>query len=77
LREICMEVLSISKKYQLSILGPTPSLIPYKKNHYQENFYFKEESYTSLRRKIDLLKSKMTPKNIRFLHIDIDPLSIA
>ena len=77
LREICMEVLSISKKHQLSILGPTPSLIPYKKNHYQENFYFKEESYTSLRRKIDLLKSKMTPKNIRFLHIDIDPLSIA
>ena len=77
LREICMEVLSISKKHQLSILGPTPSLIPYKKNNYQENFYFKEESYTSLRRKIDLLKSKMTPKNIRFLHIDIDPLSIA
>jgi primosomal protein N' (replication factor Y) len=77
LREICMEVLLISKKHQLSILGPTPSLIPYKKNHYQENFYFKEESYTSLRRKIDLLKSKMTPKNIRFLHIDIDPLSIA
>jgi len=77
LREICMEVLSISKKHQLSILGPTPSLIPYKKNNYQENFYFKEESYTSLRRKIDLLKSQMTPKNIRFLHIDIDPLSIA
>tara|TARA_B100000902_G_scaffold228768_1_gene217140 strand:- start:79 stop:843 length:765 start_codon:yes stop_codon:yes gene_type:complete len=77
LREICMEVLSISKKHKLSILGPTPSLIPYKKNHYQENFYFKENSYVVLRQKIDLLKSQMTPKNLRFLHIDVDPLSIA
>ena len=77
LREICMEILSISKKYQLSILGPTPSLIPYKKNHYQENFYFKESNYVDLRKKITLLKSKLTPKNLRFLNIDIDPLSIA
>ena len=77
LRDICMEILSISKKHQLSILGPTPSLIPYKKNHYQENFYFKESNYVDLRKKITLLKSKLTPKNLRFLNIDIDPLSIA
>ena len=77
LRDICMEVLSISKKYQLSILGPTPSLIPYKKNHYQENFYFKESSYVNLRKKINLLKSQLTPKNLRFLNIDVDPLSVA
>ena len=77
LREICMEVLTVSKKYQLNILGPTPSLIPYKKNHYQENFYFKEASYSILRQKITLLISKITAKNKRFLNIDIDPLSIA
>ena len=77
LRDICMEVLSISKKHQLSILGPTPSLIPYKKNHYQENFYFKESSYVNLRKKINLLKSHLTPKNLRFLNIDVDPLSVA
>ena len=77
LHDICMEILSISKKHQLSILGPTPSLIPYKKNHYQENFYFKESNYVDLRKKITLLKSKLTPKNLRFLNIDIDPLSIA
>ena len=77
LREICMQVLSISKKHKLNILGPTPSLIPYKKNHYQENFYFKEDSYSVLRKKIKLLLSIIPPKNKRFLNIDIDPLSIA
>ena len=77
LRDICMEILSISKKHQLSIFGPTPSLIPYKKNHYQENFYFKESNYVDLRKKITLLKSKLTPKYLRFMNIDIDPLSIA
>ena len=77
LREICMQVLSISKKHKLNILGPTPSLIPYKKNHYQENFYFKEDSYSDLRKKINLLLSIIPPKNKRFLNIDIDPLSIA
>ena len=77
LRDICMEILSISKKHQLFILGPTPSLIPYKKNHYQENFYFKESNYVDLRKKITLLKSKLTPKYLRFMNIDIDPLSIA
>ena len=77
LRKICIEVLEISQKNRLSILGPTPSLIPYKKNHYQENFYFKEQNYTLLRDKIGIIKSQLTPKNIRFLNIDIDPLSIA
>ena len=77
LRKICIEVLEISQKNKLSILGPTPSLIPYKKNHYQENFYFKEQNYTLLRDKIGIIKSQLTPKNIRFLNIDIDPLSIA
>ena len=77
LRKICMEVLEVSKKNNLSILGPTPALIPYKKNHYQENFYFKEQNYNYLREKIGILKGQLTPKNIRFLNIDIDPLSIA
>ena len=77
LREICMEVLSISRNNKLDIFGPTPSLIPYKKNHYQENFYFKEMSYNILRQKITILLSKITPKNKRFLNIDIDPLTIA
>ena len=77
LRKICNEVLNISQKNKLSVYGPTPSLIPYKKNHYQENFYFKEQNYTLLREKIDIIKSQLTPKNIRFLNIDIDPLSIA
>ena len=77
LREICMEVLSISRNNKLDIFGPTPSLIPYKKNHYQENFYFKEPSYNILRQKISILLSKITPKNKRFLNIDIDPLTIA
>ncbi len=77
LRSICLEVLEASKKLQLEVLGPTPSLIPYKKNHYQENFYFKETSYPQLSSKISKLLSQLSPKNKRFLHIDIDPLSIA
>ena len=77
LRSICLEVLEASKKLQLGVLGPTPSLIPYKKNHYQENFYFKETSYPQLSTKISKLLSQLSPKNKRFLHIDIDPLSIA
>ena len=77
LRSICLEILETSKKLQLGVLGPTPSLIPYKKNHYQENFYFKETSYAQLSRKISKLLSQLSPKNKRFLHIDIDPLSIA
>ena len=77
LRSICLEVLETSKKLQLGVLGPTPSLIPYKKNHYQENFYFKETSYAQLSSKIFKLLSQLSPKNKRFLHIDIDPLSIA
>ena len=77
LRSICLEVLEASKKLQLGVLGPTPSLIPYKKNHYQENFYFKETSYPQLSSKISKLLSQLSPKNKRFLHIDIDPLSIA
>ncbi len=77
LRSICLQVIETSKKLQLGVLGPTPSLIPYKKNHYQENFYFKETSYTQLSSKISKLLSKLSPKNKRFLHIDIDPLSIA
>ena len=77
LRSICLEVLETSKKLQLGVLGPTPSLIPYKKNHYQENFYFKETSYAQLSSKISKLLSQLSPKNKRFLHIDIDPLSIA
>jgi primosomal protein N' (replication factor Y) len=77
LRSICLEILETSKKLQLGVLGPTPSLIPYKKNHYQENFYFKETSYAQLSSKISKLLSQLSPKNKRFLHIDIDPLSIA
>jgi primosomal protein N' (replication factor Y) len=77
LRSICLEVLETSKKLQLGVLGPTPSLIPYKKNHYQENFYFKETSYAQLSSKISKLLSQLSPKNKRFLYIDIDPLSIA
>ncbi len=77
LRSICLEVLEASKKLQLGVLGPTPSLIPYKKNHYQENFYFKETSYPQLSSKISKLLSQLSAKNKRFLHIDIDPLSIA
>ena len=77
LRSICLEVLEASKKLQLGVLGPTPSLIPYKKNHYQENFYFKETSYPQLSSKISKLLSQLSSKNKRFLHIDIDPLSIA
>ena len=66
LRDICMEILSISKKHQLSILGPTPSLIPYKKNHYQENFYFKESNYVDLRKKNYPFKVKINPKKLTF-----------
>jgi len=77
LREICLEVLEISQKYQLGILGPTPALIPYKKNHYQENFYFKQSSYAQIRSNINVINQHLSPKNKRFLIIDIDPLSIA
>ncbi len=77
LREICMEILEISKKFHLDILGPTPALIPYKKNHYQENFYFKQSNYTQIRSNIGIINQHLSPKNKRFLIIDIDPLSIA
>tara|TARA_B100000963_G_scaffold185950_1_gene161648 strand:- start:320 stop:1066 length:747 start_codon:yes stop_codon:yes gene_type:complete len=77
IREACQEILAISKKSRLDILGPVPSLIPYKMRHFHENFYFKERTYQSLRKKIDILMAKITPKYRRFLNIDIDPLSIA
>ncbi len=77
IREACQEILDISKKSRLDILGPVPSLIPYKMKHFHENFYFKERTYKALRKKIDILMSKITPKYRRFLNIDIDPLSIA
>ena len=77
IREACQEILDISKKSRLDILGPVPSLIPYKMRHFHENFYFKERTYLALRKKIDILMSKITPKYRRFLNIDIDPLSIA
>jgi len=77
IREACQEILDISKKSRLDILGPVPSLIPYKMRHFHENFYFKERTYQALRKKIDILMSKITPKYRRFLNIDIDPLSIA
>ncbi len=77
LREVCLEILDISKNSKLDILGPVPSLIPYKMRHFHENFYFKEKSYLDLRKKTHTLLSKITPKYKRFLNIDIDPLSIA
>ena len=77
LREVCQEILDISKNSKLDILGPVPSLIPYKMRHFHENFYFKERSYQALRKKTDILMTKITPKYRRFLNIDIDPLSIA
>ncbi len=77
LREVCQEILDISKNSKLDILGPVPSLIPYKMRHFHENFYFKERSYHVLRKKTDILMTKITPKYRRFLNIDIDPLSIA
>ena len=77
IREACQEILDISKKSRLDILGPVPSLIPYKMKHFHENFYFKERTYNALRKKIDILMSKIAPKYRRFLNIDIDPLSIA
>ena len=77
IREACQEILDISKKSRLDILGPVPSLIPYKMKHFHENFYFKERTYKALRKKIDILMSKIAPKYKRFLNIDIDPLSIA
>ena len=77
IREACQEILDISKKSRLDILGPVPSLIPYKMKHFHENFYFKERTYKALRKKIDILMSKIAPKYRRFLNIDIDPLSIA
>ncbi len=77
IREACQEILDISKKSRLDILGPVPSLIPYKMKHFHENFYFKERTYMALRKKIDILMSKIAPKYRRFLNIDIDPLSIA
>ena len=77
IREVCQEILDISKNSKLDILGPVPSLIPYKMRHFHENFYFKERSYQVLRKKTDILMTKITPKYRRFLNIDIDPLSIA
>ncbi len=77
IREACQEILDISKKSRLDILGPVPSLIPYKMKHFHENFYFRERTYRALRKKIDILMSKIAPKYRRFLNIDIDPLSIA
>ena len=77
LREVCQEIFDISKNSKLDILGPVPSLIPYKMRHFHENFYFKERSYQALRKKTDILMTKITPKYRRFLNIDIDPLSIA
>ncbi len=77
IREACQEILDISKQSRLDILGPVPSLIPYKMRHFHENFYFKERTYKALRKKIDILMSKIPPKYRRFLNIDIDPLSIA
>ena len=77
IREACQEILDISKKSRLDILGPVPSLIPYKMKHFHENFYFKERTYKALRKKIDILMSKIAPKYRRFINIDIDPLSIA
>ena len=77
IREACQEILDISKKSRLDILGPVPSLIPYKMKHFHENFYFKERTYKALRKKIGILMSKIAPKYRRFLNIDIDPLSIA
>ena len=77
IREACQEILDISKKSRLDILGPVPSLIPYKMKHFHENFYFKERTYKALRKKIDILMSKIPAKYRRFLNIDIDPLSIA
>ena len=77
LREVCQEILDISKNSKLDILGPVPSFIPYKMRHFHENFYFKERSYQALRKKTDILMTKITPKYRRFLNIDIDPLSIA
>ncbi len=77
LREVCQEILDISKNSKLDILGPVPSLIPYKMRHFHENFYFKERSYQALRKKTNILMTKITPNYRRFLNIDIDPLSIA
>ncbi len=77
IREACQEILDISKESRLDILGPVPSLIPYKMRHFHENFYFKERTYKALRKKIGILMSKIAPKYKRFINIDIDPLSIA
>ncbi len=77
IREACQEILDISKQSRLDILGPVPSLIPYKMRHFHENFYLKERTYKALRKKIDILMSKIPAKYRRFLNIDIDPLSIA
>ena len=77
LREIKFEIVSSAKKLKLQIYGPTPALIPYKKNHYHEIFFFKELSYRSLERNISSLLSSINQQNQRFLNIDIDPINIS
>ncbi|MDB9776285.1 primosomal protein N' [Alphaproteobacteria bacterium] len=77
LRDITLEILQKSKTLSMHIYGPTPALIPYKKSHYHQIFFFKEKSYNELEWKISRLKSVINPKNQRFISIDIDPISIS
>ena len=77
LKDITLEILQKSKTLSMHIYGPTPALIPYKKSHYHQIFFFKEKSYNELEWKISRLKSAINPKNQRFISIDIDPISIS
>ena len=78
LRDICMEILSISKKTSIIHIRPNTFFDSLQEKTITEKiFTLKESNYIDLRKKITLLKSKLTPKNLRFLNIDIDPLSIA
>jgi primosomal protein N' len=77
LRDITLEILQKSKTLSMHIYGPTPALIPFKKSHYHQIFFFKEKSYNELEWKISRLKSAINPKNQRFISIDIDPISIS
>ena len=76
LKDICQDIIVISRKFNLNILGPTPSLIPYKKKHFHENFYFKELNYNIIREKIEIILKNLANHKKKFMNIDIDPLSI-
>ncbi len=77
LKEINLDILSVAKKLKIKIYGPTPALIPYKKGHFHEIFFLKEETYLTLGTNINSLKSLISVKNQRFLNIDIDPIHIS